>query len=74
MKLLSVEAPEESLARFLTERGVQTTSGRSAVWQATQQLDQVDTLLAEAGTSKEKILQITIWLADMADFAEMNAV
>ena len=37
-------------------------------------LDQVDTLLAEAGTSKENILQTTIWLADMADFAEMNAV
>ena len=34
----------------------------------------VEKLLAEAGSDKEHILQATIWLADMADFAEMNAV
>jgi len=32
---MSPEASAKSLARFLTERGVQTPSGRSAVWQAT---------------------------------------
>ncbi|MFT6022082.1 MAG: enamine deaminase RidA (YjgF/YER057c/UK114 family) [Ascidiaceihabitans sp.] len=37
-------------------------------------LDKIDALLAEAGVSKENVLQSTIWLADMADFAEMNAV
>ncbi len=37
-------------------------------------LASVDRLLAEAGTDKSKLLQATIWLADMADFAEMNAV
>ena len=26
------------------------------------------------GSSKSRILQVTIWLADMASFAEMNAV
>lgn len=37
-------------------------------------LDQIDALLERAGSSKDNILSATIWLADMADFAEMNAV
>lgn len=37
-------------------------------------LSEVDRLLAEAGTDKTKLLYVQIWLADMADFAEMNAV
>ena len=32
---MSPEAPAKALARFLTERGVQTPSGCSTVWQAT---------------------------------------
>lgn len=37
-------------------------------------LASVEKLLAEAGSDKNHMLQATIWLADMADFAEMNAV
>ncbi len=37
-------------------------------------LKQVDDLLATAGSSKEQILQATIWLSDMAYFGEMNDV
>lgn len=37
-------------------------------------LSEVDRLLAEAGTDKTNLLYVQIWLADMADFAEMNAV
>jgi len=37
-------------------------------------LARVEALLAQAGSSKEQLLQTTIWLADMADFAAMNAV
>ena len=37
-------------------------------------LASVEALLAQAGSDKSKILTATIWLADMADFAEMNAV
>jgi enamine deaminase RidA (YjgF/YER057c/UK114 family) len=37
-------------------------------------LQQIDTLLAEAGTSKANILSATIWLADMATFDQMNSV
>ncbi len=32
---MSPEASAKSLARFLTERGATTPSGRSTVWQAT---------------------------------------
>jgi enamine deaminase RidA (YjgF/YER057c/UK114 family) len=32
----------------------------------------IDKLLAEAGTDKTRILSATIYLADMATFAEMN--
>ncbi|WP_062211091.1 RidA family protein [Aureimonas sp. AU12] len=37
-------------------------------------LAHIDRLLAEAGTDKSKLLQATIWLADMKDFGAMNAV
>lgn len=37
-------------------------------------LAQIDLLLAEAGSDKSKLLSATIWLADMRDFAAMNAV
>ena len=36
-------------------------------------LRQIDALLAEAGTSKSSILTATVYLADIATFAEMNA-
>lgn len=34
----------------------------------------VDTLLAEAGSSRHDLISVQIWLADMADYAGMNAV
>ena len=37
-------------------------------------LDAIDTLLAEVGTDKTRIVSAQIWLADMGDFAAMNAV
>lgn len=37
-------------------------------------LARVDALLEQAGSSRSQLLQATIWLADMADFAEMNVV
>jgi len=53
----------------------QVGSPEADVAQQTQDcLDKVDALLAEVGSDKTKMLQCTIWLADMADFAAMNAV
>ncbi len=48
--------------------------GTSVTAQTKSILAKIETLLAEAGSDKTKILQAVIWLADMADFAEMNAV
>lgn len=52
----------------------QVGEGATVAAQTQSCLDKVDALLAEAGTGKSRILQTTIWLADMSDFAEMNAV
>lgn len=48
--------------------------GESVTVQTQTALDEVARLLALAGSSKSHILRATIWLADMSDFAEMNAV
>lgn len=37
-------------------------------------LDKVESLLEQAGSSKEQMLSATIYLKTMADFAQMNAV
>jgi enamine deaminase RidA (YjgF/YER057c/UK114 family) len=50
------------------------TAGGSVTDQTGEILARIDQLLAEAGTDKSNILQATIWLADMATFAEMNQV
>lgn len=48
--------------------------GESTADQTRAVLQQIDALLAEAGTDKSKLPSATIWLADMADFGAMNAV
>ena len=48
--------------------------GKGIAEQTRAVLAQVDRLLAGAGSHKSRILASTIWLADVADFAEMNAV
>jgi enamine deaminase RidA (YjgF/YER057c/UK114 family) len=42
--------------------------------QTRQVLAAIDSLLARAGSDKSKILRTQIFLADLADFAAMNAV
>ncbi len=42
--------------------------------QVTEVLASIDTLLAQAGSSKSRILMAQIYLADMADFPGLNAV
>ena len=37
-------------------------------------MSQIDGLLAKAGTDKTKLLSANIFITDMANFAEMNAV
>ncbi len=48
--------------------------GASVTEQTTTILNQIERLLAEVGSDKTRLLTAQIWMADMADFAEMNAV
>lgn len=42
--------------------------------QTREVLEQIDALLARAGSDRSKILRAQIFLVDLADFAAMNAV
>jgi enamine deaminase RidA (YjgF/YER057c/UK114 family) len=57
------------LAGQVAEDATQDVSG-----QARQVLAAIDRLLAEAGTDKTRLVFAQIFLADIADFAAMNAV
>src|SRR6516225_1630673 len=48
--------------------------GKSTAEQTRSILSQIDSFLATAGTNKTKLLSTNIWITDMANFAEMNAV
>jgi enamine deaminase RidA (YjgF/YER057c/UK114 family) len=52
----------------------QVGTGASVAIQTREILAAIDALLAEAGTDKSRLLSATIWLTDMATFAEMNGV
>jgi len=52
----------------------QVGEGADVSAQARSALAEVERLLALAGSDKSRILACTIWLADIADFAAMNAV
>jgi enamine deaminase RidA (YjgF/YER057c/UK114 family) len=49
-------------------------SGKSVTEQTEEILSTIDGYLAKAGTDKSKLLTANIWITDMADFNEMNAV
>jgi enamine deaminase RidA (YjgF/YER057c/UK114 family) len=49
-------------------------AGKGVTEQTREILETIDRNLAEAGTDKSKLLSANIWLADIATFAEMNAV
>jgi enamine deaminase RidA (YjgF/YER057c/UK114 family) len=52
----------------------EATKGGSVADQTREILGVVDALLNDAGSDKSKILSATIYLADIASFAEMNSV
>ena len=69
----------QRMSKIVKHNGVaylcgQVGSGETATEQTKDCLGRVEALLAKAGSSPEQMLQVVIWLADMADFAEMNAV
>ncbi|MEW2912320.1 RidA family protein [Leisingera sp. JC11] len=52
----------------------QVGDGADVTAQTRDCLSRVEALLEKAGSSPQQILQAVVWLADMEDFAEMNAV
>ncbi len=59
---------------YLAGQVAAQAAGGNVTEQTRELLATIDTLLAEAGTDKTRLLSTTIYLADMATFAEMNAV
>ena len=52
----------------------QANKGKSVSEQTKEILATIDNYLAQAGTDKSKLLRANLWITDMANFAEMNAV
>jgi enamine deaminase RidA (YjgF/YER057c/UK114 family) len=46
----------------------------SVITQTQNILEKLDRILLEAGTSKSKLIQASVWLADIGDYAAMNSV
>lgn len=53
---------------------VPDTEGADIAAQTREVLASIDALLARAGTDRSRILMAQIFIADLADFAAMNAV
>lgn len=69
----------DRMSKIVKHNGVaylcgQVGAGDTVAEQTRDCLGRVDALLAEAGSDRNHILQAIVWLADMDDFAEMNAV
>lgn len=59
---------------YLSGQVAHDSGGKSVTEQTKEILNRIDKLLAEAGTSKSKLLTANIWLSEISTFAEMNAV
>jgi len=56
------------LSGFVAEK----TVGKSVKEQTKDILDQIDTVLKEAGSDKTKVLKANIWLTDIKTWGQMN--
>ena len=52
--------------------GITARTGETVAEQTKDVLDQIDALLAQAGSDKTKVLSANIWLTDIGTWAEMN--
>ncbi|MCB1644757.1 MAG: RidA family protein [Pseudomonadales bacterium] len=70
------------MSQAVVHNGIVSTAGQvamnaaggSVADQTRDILNAIDELLAEAGSDKTQLLTATIWLSDMAGFAEMNSI
>ena len=73
------EGTNDRSSKIVKHNGVvylsgQVGEGDSIEDQSLSCLERVDTLLKQAGSSRESILQATIWLSDMSYFADLNTI
>lgn len=73
-----IETGERS-SKIVKHNGVAYITGQVGEGDTIQEqtrvcLDKIDALLIKAGSSRENMLRVTIWLADMKDFAGLNEV
>lgn len=66
-------------SKIVKHNGIAYLTGQVAEGETIQEqvrtcLQNIDALLEKAGSSREKMLRVTIWLADMSDFAGLNEV
>ena len=71
----------ERMSRIVKHNGTVYLCGQTAgeaEWDITEQtqrcLDKIDNLLEKAGSNRNQLLSVTIYVRDMKDFAAMNAV
>ena len=67
------------MSRIVKHNGVAYLCGQVGAGETVQEqtrdcLSRIDALLAKAGSDRTMILQAIVWLADMADYDDMNAV
>ena len=59
---------------YLSGFVAENAAGQPVAAQTADILQQIDEALASVGSDKSRLLQATIWLADMSGYAEMNSV
>lgn len=70
MSLVAIHGGTAYLAGIVADN----RAGTSVADQTQAVLEKIETLLAGAGTDKSRVFKATIWLRDIADFDDMNAV
>lgn len=68
----AVIAPTSGIVYLAGQVATNRASGTGA--QTAEVLSKIDALLAQCGSAKENLLSAQIWLSDIQDFSEMNAV
>lgn len=81
IKMIERQQTKQRMSRIVKHNGTIYLCGQvcadatKGITEQTQtMLDKVEELLLEAGSGKEHMLSATIYLKDMKDFQEMNAV
>lgn len=75
-------SPNDLMSQAVIHNGTVTLSGQVALGapdagfaeQAQEVLASIDAILGQCGTARTRLISATIWLTDLTDFAEFNAL